>query len=91
MTQKEKILLIKKMIKKIQGEEASGFCGSFQLASKRYDIKGYDIKKEMLKTLPELKKYEPKYKCVWWFPPFDSKTRINILKEILNKLKNANS
>jgi len=91
LTNKQKISLCRKMICKLEsvntlGFWEMGFCAAFSV-NEVYANSG-----DMLKILPELKKYKPhrtiiSYYNGYWFDKSDSKLRIIILKEVIKDLK----
>lgn len=84
LTNNQKIDIYEKMIEIIE-EKSNGFCSAF-LGVTRYNDK------DMLKVLPELKKYKPhetiiKYYKSFWFNKYDYEIRLEILKDIIENLK----
>lgn len=85
LSNQQKINLYKKMIDKLQKTYYSGFCGAF------VGVTSYNAK-DMLKLLPELKKYKPheiiiKHYDSYWFDIDDNEIRVKILKYIIENLK----
>lgn len=91
LTNKEKISLYRKMIRKLENVDVLGiwelgFCAAFNASEVFSDSE------DMLKILPELKKYKPHQTIIsdydgYWFDKSNSKLRIIILKEIIKDLK----
>lgn len=87
LTTEQKITMYEKMIKTIQKTNyCGGFCDAFVCNTVWYNSD------DMLKVLPELKKYKPHKTIIdyyngYWFDNDDNEIRLIILKEIIKNLK----
>jgi hypothetical protein len=95
MKKMKKRTLILNMIDQIKNQReghAVGFCWTFIRCKNInvFTLKYPDYEIEMLKEIPELKKYKPKKKFDeggFWFHPLDKSIRIYILESILQEME----